>query len=672
MRSRISKLVGTVVGLAVMVSACTVGGSTTTTVDGGSTLTTGTPSGPPVGQLVSHSLVAFDACDSFLDYVIAQAVDMVGPYGLEDPFFGQPWFGFADGLIVEESAALDSAQGGDATSLAFSGTNVQVLGVDEPDIVKTDGERIVVLSEGTLIVADITGSEPRVVGRLQIGNLSVQSLFLSGDTVLMFGSEWNSFRPLVEGDAEFAPSYQTPSVQLVQVDISGNPEVVRTMSIDGQFVSGRMIDDTVRLVLRSGPVGFEWSYPSGSGLRAERKAIEENQKIIRNSAPDNWIPYYIVTDADGDVTDEGTLFDCDRASHPEEFSGLNVLSVITVDLLDGLEVTDSTGLLATGDTIYSSATSLYVATQNWDTWLWARQGGGDREPESVITDIHKFDISDARITRYEASGVVEGYLLNQFAMDEHEGRLRVASTTQPNWWGSGFESESLVTVLEQVDGELSQIGVVDGLGKTEQIYSVRFVGDMAYVVTFRQTDPLYTVDLSDPDDPKVVGELKILGYSAYLHPLADGLLIGIGQDATESGRVEGTQVSVFDVSDPTDPKRVDQITLSKGSNSEVEYDHHAFLYWEPTGLAMVPVQQWWYDQNSESAFLGAVGFEVDDNGHLHEVQRVSHPGGDRDDWDWRARIVRSVVVGDNVYTISAKGIMKSELDGLDELDWLGF
>ena len=669
MRSQMLRLIGTMVGLAIIVSACTLDFSTSTTLDGRSA--TDITSRPPVGQLASHALVPFDECVTFLDYVTTHAIEMVGPYGLEDPFYGQPWFGFDDGRVMEELTATQDGALRAATP-AFSETNVQVLGVDEPDIVKTDGERIIVLSEGTLIVADITGSEPRVVGRLQIGNLSVQSLFLSGDTVLMFGSAWNSFHPLVDSDVEFAPSYQTPSVQLVEVDISGDPEVVRTMSIDGQFVSGRMIEDTVRLILRSGPVGFEWSYPSGSGLRAEREAIEENQEIIRNSEPDNWIPYYLVTDADGDVTAEGTLFDCDKANHPEEFSGLNMLSVMTIDLRDGLDVTDSMGVLATGDTVYASPDSLYVATQNWDTWLWAQQGGGDREPETVTSDIHKFDISNVRVTRYEASGVVDGYLLNQFAMDEYEGLLRVASTTQPNWWGSGFESESLVTVLSQDGPELNQVGSVDGLGKTEQIYSVRFVGDMAYVVTFRQTDPLYTVDLSDPTSPEVVGELKILGYSAYLHPISDGLLMGIGQDATEAGRVEGTQVSVFDVSDPTNPTRIDQITLSKGSNSEVEYDHHAFLYWQPTGLAMVPVQQWWYDENSESAFFGAVGFEVDDSGNLREVQRVAHPGGDREVWDWRARIMRSVVVGDNVYTISAKGIMKSDLDGLDEVDWLGF
>ena len=210
------------------------------------------------------------------------------------------------------------------------------------------------------------------------------------------------------------------------------------------------------------------------------------------------------------------------------------------------------------------------------------------------------------------------------------------------------------------------------LGEAEQIYSVRFLGDVAYVVTFRQTDPLYTIDLSNPREPKVVGELKILGYSAYLHPIGDGLLMGVGQDATDSGRVQGTQVSVFDVSDPSDPTRIDQITLNKGSSSQIEYDHHAFLYWAPSSLAMVPVQQWWWDDNSESAFFGAIGLTVDDDGHLREVRRLAHPGGDDGNWDYRAMILRSIVVGDHVYTVSAKGIMKSDLDSLKEVAWLGF
>lgn len=670
MRYGIKRLVGVVAVLALAATACNVDvgvGTTSSTRP----RTTGTSGSEPRVILASHSLETFDACADFLDYVISRAVDLVGPYGLEDPVWG-PWLAgdrvFEGDGAAEAPATTVPSQGG-----SFSGTNVQVEGVDEPDMVKTDGERIVLISEGFLIVVDVTGDEPEEMGRLRLDNLAVQSFFLAGDTVLLFGSSWISHPiPLAEGDSAFAPITQSPTVQLIEVDISGDPEIRRTMTIDGSFISGRMVGDAVRLVITSGPVGFEWSYPSGSGLRAERKAIEENKEIIRNSSKENWIPYYVVADADGEVRDEGTLFDCDRARHPDEFSGMDMLTVLTVDLGAGLEVADATGVLATGNTVYASPDALYVATQGWDTWQWARIAPDGDRPDTVTTEIHKFDISDPTVTEYRASGEVDGFLLNQFSMDENEGLLRVASTTSPNWWGSGFDSESMVTVLHEVSGELVRVGRVEGLGETEQIYSVRFLGDIGYVVTFRQTDPLYTIDLSDPTNPTVAGELEILGYSAYLHPLADGLLMGVGQDATETGRIQGTQVSTFDVSDPSDPRRVDTYTLSEGSNSQVEYDHHAFLYWDPERLAMVPVQQWQWDDKGEDVFFGAVGLEVGAAGELREVAKVVHPGGAGKNYDWRAQIQRSMVIGNSLYTISSKGLMKSSVDDLVEIAWLDF
>jgi len=634
------------------------------------------PQDRPIGDnrprtlLASHALIRFDACDAFLDYVTSHAVELVGPYGLNDPFYPMSFGGFPalDGTArLGEDTVPTTAAGRD-----YSGTNLQVLGVDEPDMVKTDGRRIVVLSEGALIVADVIGDEPEEIGRLQIADHSVQSLFLSGDTVLLFGSAWSPVTPLAESDARIAPYPGSPTLQLIEVDISAEPEIVRTMSIDGHFISARMIGDTIRLVLSSVPVGFEWSFPSGSGLQAERQALNENREIIEGSAPGNWIPYYVVTDSDGEVTAEGSLFDCDRATHPEEFSGLSMLSVVTIDAGEGLDVIDATGTLATGDTVYASSDNLYVATQSWQTWQWAMTGIPEDRPDDVITEIHKFDISHTDVTNYVASGRVTGYLLNQFSMDEHDGLLRVASTTSPNWWGSGFESEARVTVLGEAGGELVEIGMVDGLGEGEQIYSVRFIDDVGYVVTFRQIDPLYTIDLSDPEDPEVVGELKILGYSAYLHPLRNGLLMGVGQDATDTGQIRGTQISIFEVSDPANPRRVDQFTLGKESSSQVEYDHHAFLFWEPTGLAMVPVQQWWWDGKGESFFMGAVGLTVDGDGSLEEIRRLAHPGGDQMGGDYRAQIMRSIVIGDSVYTVSAKGIMTSDLGSLRERSWLGF
>ncbi len=163
-----------------------------------------------------------------------------------------------------------------------------------------------------------------------------------------------------------------------------------------------------------------------------------------------------------------------------------------------------------------------------------------------------------------------------------------------------------------------QLGQVGGLGKGEQIHAVRFLGDTGYVVTFRQVDPLYTLDLSDPAKPRAVGELKIRGYSAYLHPLEPGLLLGVGQDASERGATLGTQVSLFDVSDPARPSRLHQWTVPGGSSSEAEWDHHAFLWWAPSKLAVLPVESW----QRRASFAGAVGLSVDRSGGIAEAGRV--------------------------------------------------
>jgi len=669
---RTIRLTSLLAAAALVLSACVAGDPSETTAGPGGTTGTGgngDASGRSPKPAGSSVLVAFDACDQLLEYAISHAVDIVGAYGLDDyeQFWPIPTPIGSDMAETSAASGRELQSAGDGPS--FSGTNVQVLGVDEPDIVKTDGKRIVVLADGSLIVADVTGEEPQIIGRARLDDHTIDSMFLSGDKVLLLGSGSTGYRPVPAGDAEVRhPGFTTPTAQFIEVDISGDPEIVRVVTIDGRFISGRMIGDSVRLVLESGPVGLEWSYPKGTGLSAERKAAEENREIVRNSEADNWIPHYIVTDSSGDVTDSGTLLECGRASHPKEFSGLNMLSVVTIDFSEGLDIVDSTGVMANGDTVYASEESLYVATRDWRTWQWGRMGEGD-EPDAVTTEIHKFDTRDPQRAVYRASGVIDGYLLDQFAMDERDGVLRTASTTQP-LWSSAEESESMVTTLRDEDGELTEIGRVDGLGKTERIYSVRFMGDMGYVVTFRETDPLYTVDLSDPAAPKVAGELKIMGYSAYLHPLSDGLLLGVGQDATETGALKGSQVSVFDVSDPSNPKRVDQHTLSKESYSEVEHNHHAFLYWGETGLALIPVVQYSWE-GSGGPWHGAIGLMVGDDGDIGEVNRVEHPGGD-DDWGWEARVVRSMVIGESVYTLSGKGIMKSSLDGLKEQAFLDF
>ena len=644
-----------------------------------STIVRGTPSTRTVNAvLASHSLVPFDACADYLSYVQDHALELVGPYGLEGIFNGYPYPGpLVDVMMFagEDDAAVPATTTAQATpgNDGFSKTNVQESGVDEPDMVKTDGDRIVVLLDGTLRIVTIADGTPRLRGTLQLGDYGwAQDMLLSGDRVLVIAGGGGFYSYM--DDVGFArgmdlPAYQTYTsvVRLIEVDISDpdEPDVVRSMDIDGRYLSARMVDDSVRIVLSSSPTGLVFTYPEGGGLRAEREAEAENRRVIEESTVENWLPYYVTKDGIGRVVDEGTAVACTRAHHPDEFSGLNLLSVMTVNLGEGLSVVDSTGVLAGGETVYASENSLYVATQRWMDW---EAVGFDEETgiprETLATQIHRFDISDPARAEYTASGAVSGWLLNQWSFSEYDGHLRVVVTNAPEWqrWGP---TESSVVVLREEAGELKQVGSVGGLGKDENVYSIRFIGDVGYVVTFRQIDPLYTIDLSDPENPEVVGELKIPGYSAYLHPVGDGLLLGIGQDATEQGRLKGAAVSLFDVSNPARPERIDQVKLGDGS-SGVEYDHRAFTFWD--GLAVVPIQNW------NDNFNGVVGITVDD-ASLDIAGKTRH--GVDADWngernEWSAPIMRSLVIGDHLYTVSQAGVMQSTLDTFEQMGWIEF
>ncbi len=324
-----------------------------------------------------------------------------------------------------------------------------------------------------------------------------------------------------------------------------------------------------------------------------------------------------------------------------------MLTVYTVDFGRGLPAVDADAIFTSADTVYASPSALYVATQRWDD---GALGGAN-------TSIHRFDTSDPDRTGYSASGAVPGTLLNQFALSEDKGVLRAATTL-----GFGPEAESKVTTLDRRDGHLLHRGQVGGLGLGERIYAVRFIGDVGYVVTFRQTDPLYTLDLSDPDNPRVVGELKIPGYSAYLHPVGEELLLGVGQEATSDGRVQGLQLSLFDVSDLAHPARLQKAQIGeRWSSSAVEWDHHAFLWWPATKLAVLPIDS--------QDFTGAAGYRVDRARGISELGRVSHDNlGGR----WTPSISRAVVVGPRLFTVSDLGIKASGLESFAGAGWAAF
>jgi hypothetical protein len=384
------------------------------------------------------------------------------------------------------------------------------------------------------------------------------------------------------------------------------------------------------------------------------------------------LPSYEVTT--GGKTLQGRV-GCDRVSRPTDYSGTSLVTVLTFDLAaSALGNGDPVSVVADGDTVYGTGSSLYIATdQRWRRNTWS---GGAESMIAGKTEIYRFDTAGTARPTYAASGSVPGWLVNQYALSEWDGHLRVATTARDS--GDGFDgpspsastgtvSASAIRVLKQQGGTLVETGKVDGLGKGEQIYSVRFIGPRGYVVTFKQTDPLYSVDLADPAKPTVTGELKITGYSAHLQPAGDNRLIGIGQEADKDGRTQGTQVSLFDVADPKNPKRLAQHHIA-GGYSEAEYDPHALLWWPATNLLVVPMTV--YDdaavKRSEPQ-SSALALRVTDTG-MTEIDAITQPV--TKDRDVSPTIRRTLVIGNVIWSLSDAGLQATDMSTMDSLGWL--
>lgn len=520
-------------------------------------------------------LTFFGDCPALLGYLQAESLERVTAWGLG----GSPyWRGgpmpmpmtAEDSTDVAMEAPAAATEATMAAGEDFSTTNTQEVGVDEGDIVETNGEQVFVASADGVRIVDV--AEARVIDELDLPQ-GTHQLLLDGERLLVVTSPWSGVEDTV--------------VSLFDVVDPSNASLLRRSHLEGRIVASRAIDGTARLVITSSiATRLPFVYPDQFGLD-EAKALAENQRIIRESAIEQWMPRWFDEAGDGSFGDMSTSLDCSDVAAPQTFAGLGISWIATVDMRSGSAPAGTAGVVSNGDIVYASPSNIYLATQPWD---WFNPVADvEMSAEQPPTLIHQFALGADGSAEWVASGEVPGRLLNQFAMGEFEGDLRVASTVDD--WTGDADSESIVTVLRPVDGDLATIGQVTGLGLTEQIYAVRFMGTQAYVVTFRQTDPLYVVDLSDPTNPRVTGELKIPGYSAYLHPVGDGLLLGVGQDADADGRTLGTQLSLFDVSDPANPQRLS--TLMVGGSSEAEWDHKAFLYWPEDGTIVIPTSPWW-------------------------------------------------------------------------------
>jgi hypothetical protein len=509
-----------------------------------------------VPSVAADELVTFEDCATLRQWYVDAALPMVGPWGL------------GSGPVVYDAVRTTAAAG------SATGTNVQEAGVDEPDVAKTDGALVAHVRGRDMVLTDVSGDQAHEVSQLRLPpGMAGAELLLLGDRIVVTGHEprlWGAPIPVdaVSRTVGLPTEGGQGSVRVVVVDVGdpSEPRIEHDATYGGDLVSARQYGEVVRLVLSTTMPSVGFVQP-GHG-RSAREATQENRRRVRASSIGDWLPR--VEDGGG----SSPLVACEDVQHPEEAAGFGTVSVVSFTAEDpGARRT--TAVTTSGQLVYSSSDRLYLATPSLPR---------------PVTDVHAFAL-DGLDTTYTASGEVPGQVRDRWSFDEHDGHLRVATALGRDAWNP---RENAVVVLEERGAELVEIGRVAAMGIKEQIRSVRWFDDLAVVVTFRQVDPLYTVDLSDPASPRVVGELKIPGFSAYLHPLGGDLLLGLGQDASRQGRTRGAQAAVFDLDDLTSPRRVDTASFGRHTEFVAAWDPRAFTYLPERRTVLAPVQEYWH------------------------------------------------------------------------------
>jgi hypothetical protein len=481
--------------------------------------------------------------------------------------------GWVRPMPVVGRAESDVANGAAGASVS-TGTNVQEAGIDEGDIAENDGRYVYLALGERLRVIDTVELSVLDETSLPVGDhqMILDSSGVGEGTLVVLTSLWSGAQPetvmhrysLAEGE-----------VSLLGVD-----------HLEGSLLAVRSIEGHVHAVLRHELAGrLEFVAPTSGDPESEQKALEENRRIAAKLVAADVLPRSFQVAPDGTRGPLQQALPCEAVGTPQQYSGLGLTWVTSLDLRAPSEAAQaSAGVVADAEHIYASASSIWLATMRQEPPT------GDVapiRPLPAITALHRFDLAAGGAT-YRASGEVAGRVISPYSLSEHAGLLRVATTTDDT--GFGEESQSGIRVFETTADRLLQIGEVDGLGKGETIQGVRFAGDLAFVVTFRQIDPLYTVDISDPRAPQVRGELKIPGFSTWLLPLGDGRLLTFGRSGTDDGTLTGVQWSLFDVTDLDDPRL--ESTLGAGGNSEAIWDPKAIAFEPATGTLLTPGESW--------------------------------------------------------------------------------
>ena len=515
---------------------------------------------------------------------------------------GQTGF-FPPGLERDLSAA---ESGG---TPEYSTTNIQVEGVDEADIVKNDEEFLYLVSGSTVyILAAYPPETATILSKIETKD-AIVGIFVNEDKLVVFQ---NYYGPDIYGPEiafrTYLPYYGSAKTTITIYDISdrSTPMVEREVTVDGHYMTSRMMGDYVYVVANN-PVYLVNDTVNLPEIRSGNSTmLVDPTNIYHTELPDY---YHYFT------------------------------NIIVIDLTDAEQVPKSESyLLGATSCVYVSRENIYLV--------------------SYGTNIHRISVKDGDIT-HTASGSVAGYVLNQFSMDEYNGYFRIATTTG-NWGATTFNH------LYILDSNLNIVGKVEDLAQGERIYSARFMGDKGFIVTFRQIDPLFVIDLSNPTNPQVLGYLKIPGVSDYLHPYDENHLIGIGRDATDEGRITGMKLSLFDITDVSNPTEISKYIIGEqGTYSEALYDHKAFLFSKSKQLLVIPIQL--SEDGKWNVWQGAYVFTVMEES-ISFTGRITHLENRMDVSEDSSRYVkRALFIDDVLYTISDKTVKMNSLVDLKEI-----
>ncbi|MFH0966798.1 MAG: beta-propeller domain-containing protein [Methanobacteriota archaeon] len=602
-----------------------------------------------MGQITSDGELNRYLANQTNQYYGAHSSNDIGDYVTKDLITGEapmpvPGEMKAASPVRQESPLSNLVSGEKEGASTYTTTNIQVAGVDEADFVKNDGKYIYIVSGNSLSI--VQAYPPQAAAIISQTNLpgSVNDIFLTGDRLVVFTGRYDYAENLKQSQYFGSNFGIRTSAMVYDISDRANPKKIREISAPGTFESARMIGTYVYFLTQQ-----------NQGYSDPRMPVifDDTREIKVGSV---WYPPGIVNEIRMNTV---TSFPVMGSGTPEAISFL----------------------LGWDTTLYVSPTDVFVSYQKdqygWNRPLVANIGIVQNEvplyeQQSVV---HRFAINQGSIN-YKATGTVPGYLLNQFSLDQYDGNLRVATTVED--WTSSKGQYSNVYVMNP---DLKVIGKVEQLAPGEKIYSARFLGDILYLVTFKQTDPLFVIDLSNPAQPGVLGELKIPGYSDYLHPYDKTHLIGIGKDTYENsgGGVipTGVKLAFFDVSDLNNPRLIDRRVIGeKGSDSAVLTDHRAFLFDKEKSVLVLPIKEVinipvfgsrYEGSYTEEVWQGAYVFGIDSAEGFTEIGRVHHNSGSSDESWWAGSTVRRSIFMDSIlYTISQNTILGSDLKDLSK------